>query len=635
VTQRNLSVRDGLDIATSALTDAEDRPGQRAMAEAVRAAIEEDRHLIVQAGTGTGKTLGYLVPVLMSGRKAIVATATIALQDQIASKDLPLLAEHLAPALGLDFEWAVLKGRHNYVCRQKIAEAFSDDDEQSLPLEDESAPDRLRRQIEKVERWARTAKTGDVAEYPGSMSDTLRRAVTVTSDECPGASKCPAGSTCFAERARYSASSADLVIVNTHLYGIDVAAQGGVLPEHEVVVIDEVHNLEGIISESAGVALSASRLANSASVVRRIVADSRPAERLVSLGEALQDAIRPDLDQRVSSPLVGGIRDILTDARLAGGEILESLRSVETKDEDANQRKLRAQQTIGRLIETLDLALSAGANHVPYVSGTPTSPVLEIAPLEVGSILSEGIWARRTAILTSATVPSNLPDRTGLPVDSFDSIDVGSPFDYPSNSLLYCTKDFPNPNSPEFAKHVHDELYRLITAAGGRTLALFTSFRALDTAVEALRPILPMKVISQRDSPQKNRLAEQFAVDEESCLFATAGFFQGIDIPGRTLSLVTIDKIPFPRPDDPLLSARRDLLGDAAFREIDLPRAATLLAQATGRLIRTATDRGVVTVFDPRLATAKYRNQILSALPPMRRTVSGQEVIDFLRSLDD
>lgn len=633
--EKGLSTRDALDIATAALSDAEDRPGQRTMAEAVASAIDSHRHLIVQAGTGTGKTLGYLVPVVMSGRKAIVATATIALQDQIASKDLPLLAEHLAPALGIEFEWAVLKGRNNYVCRQKVDEAISNRDGQMELEIDDKSNRRLRSQIEKIDRWSRQATTGDLAEFPGAISEPVRRAVTITSDECPGAARCPVGSQCFAERARYSASSADVVVVNTHLYGIDVAAEGGVLPDHELVVIDEVHNLEGIISESSGVAFSAGRFTNTAHTIRRIISDSRPADRLIALGEALQDVISPDLGRRVPSPLGAGLRDVLTDARLVCGDALDGIRSVDTSDDDANQRKLRAIQSVGRLADTIDQALGADRHHVPFVSGTPSSPVLEIAPLEVGSILSAGIWGKRTAILTSATVPTNLPDRIGLAEDSYDAIDVGSPFDYQSNALLYCTKNFPNPNSPEFSKEVHDELFRLITAAGGRTLALFTSFKALDAAVDALRPILPMKVLSQRDDAQKSRLVDEFAADEESCLFATAGFFQGIDIPGRTLSLVTIDKIPFPRPDDPLLSARRDLLGDAAFRQIDLPRAATLLAQATGRLIRTATDRGVVAIFDPRLATAGYRHLILGAMPPMRRTVSRQEVTDFLSSLVD
>jgi ATP-dependent DNA helicase DinG len=209
---------------------------------------------------------------------------------------------------------------------------------------------------------------------------------------------------------------------------------------------------------------------------------------------------------------------------------------------------------------------------------------------------------------------------------------VESPFDYQSNAVLYCAKHLPNPNSPDFTKLMHDELFHLIAAAGGRTLALFTSYRALDLAVEAMRKRLPNTILSQREY-QKTQLVKLFTEDESSCLFATSGFFQGIDIPGRTLSLVTIDRIPFPRPDDPLLSARRDAIGDRAFREIDLPRAATLLAQATGRLIRNATDRGVVAVFDPRLGNAGYRRDILESMPPMRKSIDRAEVEEFLKTI--
>jgi ATP-dependent DNA helicase DinG len=242
------------------------------------------------------------------------------------------------------------------------------------------------------------------------------------------------------------------------------------------------------------------------------------------------------------------------------------------------------------------------------------------------------VWDNRTAILTSATIPTSLADRVGLPADGTDVADVGSPFDYPTNALLYCAKHLPDPRSAQFRPAVHEELAGLITAAGGRTLALFTSWRAMDEAAAAVRATVPYTILTQRDMP-KPALVRAFAADDETCLFATAGLFQGVDVPGSTLSLVVIDRIPFPRPDDPLLSARRELLGPSAFGQIDLPRAAMLLAQACGRLIRTATDRGVVAVLDPRLATARYRWDIVSALPPMRRTGDRAEAEQFLRGL--
>ena len=235
-------------------------------------------------------------------------------------------------------------------------------------------------------------------------------------------------------------------------------------------------------------------------------------------------------------------------------------------------------------------------------------------------------------MLTSATIPLRLPERLGLPADRTDVLDVGSPFDYGEHALLYCAAHLPDPRNPAFAGQSHLELEALIAAAGGRTLALFTSWRAMQAAADALRPKLAYTVLTQSDLPKPELLAA-FAREESSCLFATAGLFQGIDVPGPSLSLVTIDRLPFPRPDDPLLQARREVAGDASFNLIDLPRATTLLAQAAGRLIRSTTDRGVVAVLDPRLAKAGYRWDVVRALPPMRRTRHREEAEAFLRSL--
>lgn len=631
MTPRRLAVRDLLDVATGALAAAEDRPGQRTMAEAVHAAIESKRHLVVQAGTGTGKTLGYLVPLVMSGRRVVVTTATKALQDQLADKDLPLVAETVARTLDHELTWAVLKGRQNYVCRQRVDEILRDSSGEQLRLSE--SPTGLRDEVRRVDEWSQHHPTGDLASLPFSVSRATESAVTVSADECPGARRCPRGGACFAEMARLRASDVDIVVVNTHLYGLDVAADGALLAEHEVLVVDEAHNLEDVISDSVALSFSSSRFQRLAGALSRILDDSALTTTVVRLGDELDRSLRGHSDRRLTVPMPADVVDLLLDARRVVGDALDALRGVRTEDEDANQRKLRAQQISTRFADELDIALRIDDSFVPFVSGNEGHLRLDIAPLDVGPVLAARTWSEHTAILTSATIPANLPDRIGLPADSFDVVDVGSPFDYPNNALLYCPSHFPNPNSDRFTKDLHDELYRLIRAAGGRTLALFTSYRALDAAVDALRPILDVPVVSQRDVSQKNRLVEAFAADEESCLFATAGFFQGIDVPGRTLSLVTIDRIPFPRPDDPLLSARRDRLGDRAFHDIDLPRAATSLAQAAGRLIRTSTDRGVVAVFDPRLATAGYRRHLLAALPPMKRTIDRSEVEEFLRRI--
>jgi ATP-dependent DNA helicase DinG len=323
---------------------------------------------------------------------------------------------------------------------------------------------------------------------------------------------------------------------------------------------------------------------------------------------------------------------MLARGRVAIEGLLTALRAIQTDVAEADQRRIRAQKAAVTLAEAVDAALVTPEGYVAWVGGRADQPRLEVAPLDVAPVLSEGVWSKRTAILTTATVPLNLPDRVGLPADTTDLLDVGSPFDYESNALLYCAAHLPDPRHPGHQPGVLAELEALITAAGGRTLALFTSRRAMNEAAAALRPVLPFTVLTQDDLPKPALLA-RFTEEETSCVFATAGLFQGIDVPGPTLSLVTIDRIPFPRPDEPLLKARREQLGPEAFRGIDLPRAATLLAQAGGRLIRNTTDRGVFAVLDPRLAKAGYRWDVIRALPPMRRTRHREEAEAFLRQI--
>jgi ATP-dependent DNA helicase DinG len=614
-----------LGAVTAALPDAEHRPGQERMAELVTAAIDARRHLVVQAGTGTGKTLAYLVPAITSGARTVVATATKALQDQLATKDLPFLAATLPTA----FEWAVLKGRSNYVCLQRLREVQGADGDQ---LELEGIGDAVRAEIRRIARWAGSTTTGDGAELSFAPSDAAWRSVSVGSEECPGAERCPMGEPCFAERARWRASAADVIIVNTHLYGLDVGSEGAILPEHEVVVFDEAHVVEDVMSDTVGIQLAPGRFVTLAGVVRRIVDDPALLAGVIDLADGLRDAIGPFAGERLPVPYPDSVQDALAEARLRLDRVLAALVAVEPPLEDARQRKLRAQLVTGRAIAQLDFALAGHDGYVDFVSGSAELPRLEIAPLDVGPILAERVWGERTAVLTSATIPSSLSDRVGLPAARVDVADVGSPFDYAHQALLYCALHVPDPRADGYRDAVHDELVALITAAGGRTLALFTSWKAMELAATAVRERVDVPILTQRDLP-KPALVARFAREEATCVFATAGFFQGVDVPGRTLSLVVVDRLPFPRPDDPLLSARRDVLGRAAFSQIDLPRAAMLLAQAAGRLIRNSTDRGVVAVLDRRLGMARYRWDIVRALPPMRRTRDRAEVEEFLRAI--
>lgn len=609
----------------AALANAEERPGQDEMAYEIAAALAAGRSIIVQAGTGTGKSLGYLVPALLAGKRTVVATATKTLQDQLNRNDLPLLTRSMSH----QFTWAVLKGRSNYVCLQRINEL----QDKSGQLEFEEFTKSTKREIESVLKWAKSTETGDIEEMPDTPSDKARAAVTVGSDECPGRNKCPSGESCFAERARTAAETADVVVVNLHLYGIHVASGGAILPEHEVVVFDEVHQLESVISDTTGVELRGSRFSACAGAVRGIVADSAAAPRLESAGDSFAASLGAWAGQRLSTPLPAAVTEHLAKGRIELNTALEELRAVKTDNEAVNQRRLRAQAQCERLAEQVDLALGTFEGYVAYVDGTDGRLVLNIKPLHVGPVLASGVWASHSAVLTSATVPMSLPDRIGLDAQATTQLSVSSPFDYERNSLLYCSPDFPDRNSSEFREFVHDELEALISAAGGRTLALFTSNQALNAAATELRSRLDFPILTPSDH-SRQRLIEMFLADERACIFASSGFFQGVDLPGRTLSLVVLDKLPFPRPDEPLLEARREAVGrDKAFGMIDLPICATALAQAAGRLIRTVDDRGVVAVLDRRLAKMNYRWTLLNAMPPMARTRSREEVENFLRDI--
>jgi len=657
------AVLDVLARVTDHLPEGEHRPQQAAMAQAVDRAISTGRHLVVQAGTGTGKSLAYLVPAVRSGRKVVVATATKALQDQLAEKDLPLLAG----AAGLSFSYAVLKGRSNYLCRQRADEVAAggfqptlrtetgdggDPDDAPSPGSDRSTkdddaaePGGLADQLRRLLRWADETATGDRAELAFEPHPRAWATVSVGRRECPGAFRCPAGGRCFAEDARAAAAAADVVVVNTHLYGAHLASGGVVLPPHDVVIFDEAHELEAVMTESLGVDLSPGRLRGLGALARPLLDGGhldRSVDDVVDAGRRLQAALEDRVSARV---LVEASTD--DDAGL-GAALEQCLSRVErvtaelrrragagqialTGDESSppTARHQRALGAAGHLADDLQRLVARTVDEVAWVDGTPGGPVLRLSPIDVAPALAATLWCQVTAVLTSATIPLRTAERLGLDGFELDQLDVGSPFDYRSHALLYVARHLPDRRRPESEAALHDELEALIGAAGGRTLALFTSRRATEAAAEALGPRLPYRLLVQGQRP-KGRLLADFAADETSCLFATLGFWQGVDVPGRALSLVTLDRLPFARPDDPLFEARRERAGDAAFRLVDLPRAAMLLAQGAGRLIRSADDAGVVAVLDPRLATAGYRGALLAALPPMRRSTDRHQVADFL-----
>ncbi len=674
--------------AAGALPAHEDRPEQREMAEAVGAAIRAQRHLVVQAGTGTGKSLAYLVPALALGARVVVSTATKALQDQLAHRDLPQLSR----SLGARFEFAVLKGRSNYICRQRVNEISGGGQQLALGESDGPEPPqalgRLGREVRRLVEWAGGAEaarsqaaksqaakseggrsagaptgrasargragdapivSGDRAELSFEPSEAAWAQVSTGWRECPGAAQCPSGDQCFAEAARRRAAEADVVVVNTHLYATSLAIQeADLLPEHDLVVFDEAHELEDIASAALGFDLNQARLVALARLARSLVTEAAVVVALEDGAVVLGGALRPHRDQALSRPLPEEVSDALVVVRERVGRALEELRKAsrgtggapgaEAGAADGPQAgRSRAQKAAAHLLEDVNEILELPASQIAWVEGAEHGPVLRVAPIDVGEVLLERLWKREdapTAVMTSATIPPRLGQRLGLPAGSYDELNVGSPFCYPDQALLYCPVHLPDPRDGRFEAAMHDELVALIEASQGRALALFTSWRAMQAAAEVVRARVPWTVFTQSDLP-KPKLVAEFSADEHSCLFATMGFWQGVDVPGPSLSLVTIDRLPFPRPDDPLLRARRAALGPRAFELIDVPRAATLLAQGAGRLVRSKHDRGVVAVLDRRLGKARYRWELVNALPPMRRTRSRAEVEAFLVELRD
>ena len=614
------------------MPDGEERAGQLSMARAVAEAIAGEEHLAVQAGTGTGKTHAYLVPALLSGRHTIVVTATKALQEQLVHRDLPFLARHL----GIPVRGALLKGRSNYLCRAALADAVSGADQGSL-LEDTSD----RGTLATVVAWTATTQTGDRSDLPIAVSNADWSRLSVGVGECPGAAKCAYGDVCFAEDARAAAAEADVVVVNAHLYGVHLAAGGAVLPDHEIVVVDEAHSFEDIAADTLGLSVGPGRFENLARAARTLLTADHPAAAGLDAAGARLGAVLDGLVGQRIDPADGELGLLLLSCGEAVAAVSKAARELDISG-DAATRKERLLQLASHLAGDITALAMPAEGAVVWVEGE-TVPVIRVAPVDVGHLLAERMFATPTVVLTSATLAVGgsfdvVASRLGLDraERTWHGLDVGSPFDYEHQALLYCAAHLPDPRAAGYEAAMLEELESLVRAAGGRTLGLFTSRRAMVAAAAHLRDRLPWDVLVQDELPRPI-LQQRFLEDERTVLLATMGFWQGFDAPGPTCALVVIDRVPFARPDDPLAEARRAAATRDrrnAFQAVDLPAAAILLAQGAGRLIRAATDRGVVAVLDRRLATATYRWTLVNSLPPMRRTKDGDEARQLLAELD-
>ena len=613
-----------LDTVIGRLSHAEQRVGQADMVRHVADAIDTGTTLVVQAGTGTGKTLGYLVPILAAGRTAVIATYTKALQDQLASVDLPLLEAACADRPDLSFSWAILKGRNNYLCRQRVSEIETGQDQ--LQLND--TPADVVREIRDLVAWADETETGEISDVPFTVGDSAWRKVSLGSDECPGAAKCSFGETCFTERARERAKNANVIVVNFTLYGLDLEQDREFLPDHDVVVFDEVHELEDVISETASVSLTGRMIATAAETARLALARQKLPNALAKTGKELDEVLQRYVGQRLPQPLPPDVEGTIGNAAQQCGLISDELRSTINETPEL----LRAVSTITRMNESLDKVLTGGSNMVVFVTDVRGAARLTAAPKRVDRVLGQ-LWDDTTAILTSATIPPGLPRRLGLAFDDDDIVRVASPFDYEKQSLLYLADDLPVPNDAQRSAKLQSRIRELISLSGGSALVLFTSWSVLRDTADALDGKLGKGVnLYRQDDMPKKALLDAFRQDHASCLFATRGFFQGVDVPGDALRLVILDKVPFPAMNDPLLDARRDEAGSSAFMTVDVPIAAASLAQAAGRLIRTATDHGVVAILDPRLSTKRYKSAVLYGVSHMPETNQLSQVQEFFAS---
>ena len=602
----------------------ESRDGQREMVRAVASAISRRRHLVIEAGTGVGKSLAYLVPAVMAGERVVIATATKNLQDQLAMKDAPQVAAHVKGV-----RVAVLKGKQNYLCRNRAQSLGAG---AQLTLDDGAdVPKGVADQMRRILRWSNDTETGDLDELPFEVDSRARRSLSVTPQECLGRTKCPQGANCFAELAKDRANESSILIVNAHLYASHLASGSMLLPAHEFVVFDEAHEILDIFATLLGTSLNAARLRALASGARSLLGedDRGRADQLLSRADRLASALLAQYERNELKGLDEACVLELARANELVSALVEGLRDLETSTSDAEFRKVRALGPAIHLANDLDRVNKVKDGELLFLSRRDREIDVEISLVDVGPRLRDDLWGNVTAVLTSATIPDTLPKNLGLDDAVLDHFE--SPFDYPNHGLLYVPENFPERNAPGAEAAIIEELVELITAANGRTLALFTNRSVMQRVAEAVEPRLETEVLVQ-GTLSRARLIEQFRDSAEASLFAVTSFWQGIDVPGHSLSLVTIDRLPFSVPNDPLAEARREK-SDHPFFEVDLPRATMLLAQGVGRLIRTKDDRGVVAVLDTRLAIARYRGTMFKKLPPMRRTRDKADVHAFLKEL--
>ena len=643
---RRPTVDDLLSAAVGAVPGGAPRPGQQQMADAVAEAVADGRHLLVQAGTGTGKSLAYLIPALLVDGPVVVSTATLALQSQLVDHDLPRLAKAVKPLLGREPTFAVLKGRHHYLCLARLDSSTAEEPDDVL-FESGSGggtkwlgqAGRLGKQIQRLRDWANDTGTGDRDELDPGVDDTAWRAVSMPARECVGAARCPFGEDCFAEASRARARAADIVVTNHSLLAVDMLAGRHIVPPHAVLVVDEAHELADRVSSAAQAELTPDLVDRAARRARAHV-DPEAHDRLTEAGDALTLGLAEARPGRLVGPLPETLRQAATLLDAACRFAVDGIGEIKSDDPEAVRRQ-QAKALLGELADTAQRLLAAAEHDVAWVENDGARRrALVVAPLSVAGTLGAHLYDERTVIATSATLSlggkfDTVARALGLDGDDgggdWTGLDVGSPFDYAKQGILYVAAHLPRPAASGLPDAAADELVRLVQALGGRTLGLFSSRRAAERAGEVLRARTNLPILVQGEEALP-LLVRRFREEPASCLLGVMSLW-----PGDACQLVVIDRLPFPRPDEPLAAARSaavDAAGGSGFASVSVPIAAVRLAQGAGRLVRSTGDRGVVAVLDSRLHTAKgYGGYLRRSLPPFWYTTSPDVVQAALRRL--
>ena len=601
------------------LDDYEFRPSQVRMAEAVHEALESQNHVIIEAGTGTGKTLAYLLPALAYGRRILVSTGTKTLQDQIFYKDIPLLEKLLERPIRA----AYLKGRNNYLCRLKLETAQTDGlfTPRELPA------------FQSILDWAQETETGDRAEL-GTIGDDseLWSRLDARRDRCLG-TKCKDYDRCFLTLVRQKAMEADIVVVNHHLFFADLAIRktdvGGILPDYSAVIFDEAHDLEDVATEYFGFHVSNYRLAEFIHDARKLELDadlvSRATERFFSGFAIMREGRHPITH-------LDGIGALIAELRSARAAFKEK------KDfSGANEAMARRAGEIADELEVFQTGTLE--NYVSWIERRGRGIFLEACPIDVSGMLQESLFSRvPSCVLTSATLTvaeSFGYIRTRLGLNDSQELSLSTEFNIRKQALLYIPKGMPDYRHPSYLDRAADEIRSILRASHGRAFVLFTSYRQMETMFERLASELPYPCMVQGKGGGKSRLLEEFKVTQNGVLFATASFWQGVDVKGEALSAVIIDKLPFQVPSDPLVAARSAHIereGGNAFSEYQVPTAILRLKQGFGRLIRSATDRGILAILDNRLSTKSYGKLFMASLPDYEVTENSADLVEFMGS---